>query len=87
MKPFAKVYRAAGFAGLHALFLPVAGLGAETLEFTSSDVILRLEDLERMALQNNPTLAQAAAFTLSAEGRKLQAGLYPNPKVGYLTKG
>lgn len=84
MKPFAKVYRAAGFAGLLALFLPVAGLGAETLEFTSSDVILRLEDLERMALQNNPTLAQAAAFTLASEGRKLQAGLYPNPKVGYL---
>lgn len=45
---------------------------------------LTLEDLERMALQNNPTMAQAAAAIRAAEGRRLQAGLYPNPTVGYL---
>lgn len=43
---------------------------------------LRLEDLEKMALESNPTLAQAAAEVRAAEGRKLQAGLYPNPVVG-----
>lgn len=43
---------------------------------------MRLEDLERMALENNPTLAQAAANVRAAEGRKLQAGLYPNPMIG-----
>jgi cobalt-zinc-cadmium efflux system outer membrane protein len=36
-----------------------------------------------MALKNNPTLAEAAAEVRAAEGRQLQAGLYPNPVVGY----
>ena len=45
---------------------------------------LRLEDLERMALDNNPTIAQAAAGIRAAEGRTLQAGLYPNPIMGYI---
>jgi outer membrane protein, heavy metal efflux system len=43
---------------------------------------LRLEDLEQMALEANPTLAQAAANVRAAAGRKLQAGLYPNPTIG-----
>ena len=44
---------------------------------------LTLEDLERMALQGNPTLAQAEAAIRAAEGRRVQAGLLPNPVVGY----
>ncbi|HEX5082884.1 MAG TPA: TolC family protein, partial [Blastocatellia bacterium] len=44
---------------------------------------LGLEDLERMALQNNPTVAQAEAAVRAAEGRRVQAGLMPNPIVGY----
>jgi len=40
---------------------------------------LRLEDLERMALEKNPTLRQAEANTRAAAGRAQQAGLYPNP--------
>jgi cobalt-zinc-cadmium efflux system outer membrane protein len=44
---------------------------------------LRLEDLERMALQNNPTAAQADAAVRAAEGRRVQAGLMPNPIIGY----
>jgi cobalt-zinc-cadmium efflux system outer membrane protein len=44
---------------------------------------LRLEDLERMALQNNPTVAQAEAAVRAAEGRRAQAGLMPNPIIGY----
>ncbi|MEW5976288.1 MAG: TolC family protein [Acidobacteriota bacterium] len=43
---------------------------------------LRLEDLEKMALEANPTLAQAASSVRAAEGRKRQAGLYPNPTIG-----
>ncbi len=43
---------------------------------------LRLEDLENMALESNPTLAQALSAVRAAEGRKLQAGLYPNPTIG-----
>jgi len=43
---------------------------------------LRLEDLENMALESNPTLAQAASAVRAAEGKKVQAGLYPNPIIG-----
>jgi cobalt-zinc-cadmium efflux system outer membrane protein len=44
---------------------------------------ITLEELQQMALQNNPTLAQATANVRAAEGRKQQSGLYPNPTVGY----
>lgn len=43
---------------------------------------LGLADLERLALQHNPTLAQAAAFIDAAKGKALQAGLPLNPTVG-----
>jgi cobalt-zinc-cadmium efflux system outer membrane protein len=45
--------------------------------------VYTLEELERIALRQNPTLRQAAAEIKAAEGRTLQAGLYPNPTVGY----
>jgi len=45
--------------------------------------VLRLEDLEAMAIKSNPTLAQADAGVRAAEGRRRQAGLFPNPIVGY----
>src|SRR5688572_19700613 len=45
--------------------------------------IMRLEDLEAMAVQRNPTLAQAEAAVRAAEGRRRQAGLFPNPIAGY----
>ena len=47
---------------------------------------MRLEDLEKMALQNNPSLKQAAAGIRAAQGRRRQAGLYPNPVVGYIAE-
>ncbi len=45
---------------------------------------LTLVDLQSMALANNPTLALAAARVQAARGRWVQAGLYPNPKIGYM---
>ncbi len=44
---------------------------------------ITLEELQQMALQNNPTFAQSAANIQAAEGKRKQAGLYPNPTVGY----
>jgi cobalt-zinc-cadmium efflux system outer membrane protein len=44
---------------------------------------MTLEQLQQMALQNNPTFAQSTANIRAAEGRKKQSGLYPNPTVGY----
>jgi cobalt-zinc-cadmium efflux system outer membrane protein len=49
----------------------------------SEQKMMTLEELQQMALQNNPTFAQAAANIQAAEGRKKQSGLYPNPTVGY----
>jgi outer membrane protein, heavy metal efflux system len=44
---------------------------------------LTLEQLLQMARANNPTLGQAQAGIRGAAGRTLQAGLWPNPTVGY----
>lgn len=43
---------------------------------------LSLSDLEKMALEKNPTLGQAAAEVRAAAGRTRQSGLYPNPTIG-----
>ncbi len=50
---------------------------------TAIKELSELEDLEAMALQRNPTLAQAEAAVRVAEGRQRQAGLFPNPIAGY----
>lgn len=44
---------------------------------------LRLADLESLALSHNPTLREADARLKAAQGVAEQAGLYPNPTVGY----
>jgi cobalt-zinc-cadmium efflux system outer membrane protein len=44
---------------------------------------LTLADLEALALRGNPTLAQAAAHVAASRGKALQAGLWPNPTIGY----
>lgn len=44
---------------------------------------VRLEDLERMAIERNPTLAQAESSIAVSRGRRRQAGLFPNPIAGY----
>ena len=45
--------------------------------------LVTLEELERMAADRNPTLAQAEASVRAAEGRRRQAGAFPNPVIGY----
>jgi cobalt-zinc-cadmium efflux system outer membrane protein len=49
----------------------------------ADNATLRLADLEQMALANNPTVAQVQANLRVAYGLTRQAGLYPNPTVGY----
>jgi cobalt-zinc-cadmium efflux system outer membrane protein len=44
---------------------------------------LTLAALEQIALEHNPTLREANANTDAAQGRAQQAGLYPNPVIGY----
>jgi cobalt-zinc-cadmium efflux system outer membrane protein len=43
---------------------------------------LGVGDLERMALEANPSVRQAEAAVAAARGREKQAGLYPNPVLG-----
>jgi cobalt-zinc-cadmium efflux system outer membrane protein len=45
--------------------------------------LLALDDAEKMARDSNPTLRQAEAEIRAAKARQQQAGLYPNPAVGY----
>ena len=47
---------------------------------------LALEQLERMALQNNPTVHQASSAVDAARGRARQAGAWPNPTIGYVAE-
>jgi outer membrane protein, heavy metal efflux system len=44
---------------------------------------MTLTDWEALAERSNPTLAQAAARVEAARGEGVQAGLYPNPRIGY----
>src|SRR5437899_2687640 len=65
-----------------ALFLVTLPGRAQTP--ASEQKTMTLEELQQMALQNNPTFAQSCANIQRAEGRKKQSVLYPNPSVGYL---
>jgi cobalt-zinc-cadmium efflux system outer membrane protein len=47
-------------------------------------VALTLDDLERIALESNPTLVQASMAVQAAQGNYVQAGLYPNPTIRYI---
>ena len=45
--------------------------------------LMTLEEAQRRAREMNPTLRQAEAEIRAAKARQQQAGLYPNPTVGY----
>lgn len=47
---------------------------------------LTLEELEQMALDNNPAVGRAVAQLKALQGKWVQAGLPPNPRVGYLSE-
>src|SRR2546422_2803073 len=64
-----------------ALFL--VALPGRTQTPASEQKTITLEELQQMALENNPTFAQSAASIQASEGRKKQSGSYPNPTVGY----
>jgi outer membrane protein, heavy metal efflux system len=57
---------------------------SSNLNFLLSGQVMELDKLEKMALENNPTIKQAEAIIRSVEGRSLQAGLLPNPIIGYM---
>lgn len=44
---------------------------------------LTLADLQQLAFEHNPALRRAAAEVEMSQGTAIQAGLHPNPQVGY----
>jgi cobalt-zinc-cadmium efflux system outer membrane protein len=75
--------RIQGFMVAALAFVGGVDLAVAQVRSTPAQIPLRLEDLERMALERNPTLPQARASVRAAEGRQTQAGVYPNPLIGY----
>ena len=66
-----------------APILPPALVPAVTAE---EQTVLSLEDVEGMALANNPTLVQANAQFQGEQGAAYQAGLPFNPVIGYTSE-
>jgi cobalt-zinc-cadmium efflux system outer membrane protein len=82
----ARFHRATAIIFILCAFLIVAPVAQRSINASpapQSEAALSLEDLERMALRNNPTVEQAEAVVRAAEGRRAQAGLMPNPIIGY----
>jgi outer membrane protein, heavy metal efflux system len=50
---------------------------------SAQGALITLEQVEKVAREMNPTLRQAEAEVRAANARQQQAGLYPNPTVGY----
>jgi len=71
------------FAFCFVVPLFLIALPARAQTSVSEKKTITLEELQQMALQNNPTFRQSAANIQAAEGRKKQSGLYPDPTVGY----
>lgn len=46
--------------------------------------LLTLEQVQKIALESNPTLRQAELEIRAARARQQQVGLYPNPTLGYI---
>jgi cobalt-zinc-cadmium efflux system outer membrane protein len=78
----------AGFAAAQSAassaVAPTPALASPRSRESSAAFAITLEQLQQMALANNPTLAQAMAGVRAAAGRTRQAGLWPNPTIGYL---
>ncbi len=55
----------------------------ELLKDVATRPPMALADFEALADANNPTLKQANAFVRRSQEQARQAGLYPNPSVGY----
>lgn len=45
--------------------------------------LFTLEDAQKISRESNPTLRQAEAEIRATRARRAQAGLYPNPSIGY----
>ena len=68
---------------IERLFPPLPPVADEFRAQALQGKPLSLADLEAIARMNSPTIRQASADVRAAQGNALQAGLYPNPTIGY----
>ena len=76
-----RLWQLAGLLLATCSALPCAGEAAEQRGVDCPG--LSLADVEALALAKHPALAAARARVAAARGRQVQAGLYPNPVIGY----
>jgi cobalt-zinc-cadmium efflux system outer membrane protein len=69
-----------GLSQTNSRHVPTIAAGSTSEEIPAG---LSLESLEQIALERNPTLVQAGAQVRISRGKAIQAGLYPNPQIGY----
>ncbi|HMF76899.1 MAG TPA: TolC family protein [Bryobacteraceae bacterium] len=70
---------AASIAAIFLGCLPASVMG----QTAAQGKALRLADFEQWAVQNSPALKQANAMIQRSAGQATQAGLLPNPSIGY----
>ncbi|MGV2340989.1 MAG UNVERIFIED_CONTAM: TolC family protein [Planctomycetaceae bacterium] len=59
-------------------------MAVESAESAAPQVTgLSLADIEKLAIENNPTIRQLSASIMKARGFRSQVGLKPNPTIGY----
>jgi cobalt-zinc-cadmium efflux system outer membrane protein len=75
-KPVCLLFAAIQLVGSPVLAQPVTAT-------SPNQAALTLERLEGLALENNPTIRQAAAGVDASRARARQAGAWPNPVIGY----
>ena len=63
---------------------PEGGGNPQTRSSQNQRRSLDLPALEELAKENNPTLIQATAHVRAEQAKALEAGLYPNPRIGYV---
>ncbi len=69
---------------LRRLFPPLPPLGPDPAPIPGpAGRPLTLADLQQLAMSNSPAVQQAAAAVEAARGAAYQAGLWPNPNVGF----
>jgi len=71
-------------AYIERLYAPLPDLGPDPQPVPGpTGMPLTLADLQRLALANSPLIKQALADVKAAQGAAIQAGLHPNPIIGY----
>jgi cobalt-zinc-cadmium efflux system outer membrane protein len=84
LPPDTPATRAARLKAIDALFPPLPNLGPDPLvDATPDRPPVSLDEVLDFARRNSPAIAQAAADVEHYRGQWVQAGLYPNPIVGF----